>query len=117
MIVGTATFTIVLSSTMMNSELERTTRASQRFGSGGAVLCQAGAVTRSPIGGATGHLSPQDGVEHVGSEGGPGDVGQVGEAAERVPAVDGGDLAGDRLRLGAGKAADGGGDVVGLAQA
>ena len=34
MIVGTATFRMVLSSTMMNSELESTTRASHRFGSG-----------------------------------------------------------------------------------
>ncbi len=35
MMVGTATFRIVLSSTMMNSELDRMTRATQRLGSGG----------------------------------------------------------------------------------
>ncbi len=38
MIVGTATFRIVLSSTMMNSELDRITSAIHRFGSGGAAL-------------------------------------------------------------------------------
>jgi hypothetical protein len=36
MIVGTATLRIVLSSTMMNSELDRMNSASQRRGSGGA---------------------------------------------------------------------------------
>src|SRR4051812_16322806 len=36
MIVGTATLRIVLSSTMMNSELDRTTSAIHRFGSGAA---------------------------------------------------------------------------------
>ncbi len=35
MIVGTATFRIVLSSTMMNSVLDRITKAIQRSGSGG----------------------------------------------------------------------------------
>ena len=35
MIVGTATLRIVLSSTMMNSALDRITKAIQRFGSGG----------------------------------------------------------------------------------
>jgi hypothetical protein len=35
MMVGTATFKIVLSSTMMNSELDKMTRAIQRFGSAG----------------------------------------------------------------------------------
>ncbi len=35
MIVGTATFRIVLSNTMMNSVLDRITNAIQRFGSAG----------------------------------------------------------------------------------
>ncbi len=37
MIVGTATFRIVLSSTMMNSALDSTTNATHRFGSREAV--------------------------------------------------------------------------------
>src|SRR4051812_8160415 len=103
MIVGTATFKIVLSSTMMNSELDRITRAIHRFGSVGPAVsapqAPAGAVVSDMVReriavrlGQAGSVRPErSGTARVEvGGGGPGDRHGIHAELAVVPRADAG---------------------------